>query len=130
MNLCLSDLPDMIANVCAQTHQDHIVPIVEVPKFIDNLLRVAITQRHKIRFWYNGKERIAEPHDYGIHGGKARLLAYQTGGQSSSGQLPNWRCLDVSRIEELEILNETFAGNRPAPSGEHQKWDQLFLRVS
>jgi len=110
--------------------QDRTVLIVDVSQLIDNLLRVAITQRRKIRFRYNGKERIAEPHDYGMQGGKARLLVYQTGGQSGSGRLPNWRWTDVSRMEELEILSETFAGNRPAPSGRHQKWDQLFLRVS
>jgi hypothetical protein len=102
---------------------------VEVPEPIDNLLRVAITQRRKIRFWYNGKERIAEPHDYGIQDGKTRLLVYQTGGQSSSGRLPNWRWIDASRIRDLEVLNQTFAGSRPAPSGSHQKWDQLLLRV-
>jgi hypothetical protein len=103
---------------------------VQVPEFIDNLLRMAITQRRKIRFFYDGKERLAEPHDYGIQGGKARLLAYQTGGQSNSGRLPDWRWIDVSKITGLEVLNETFAGNRNAPSGHHQKWDQLFLRVS
>jgi WYL domain len=103
---------------------------VKVPESIDNVLRIAISQRRQIRFRYDGKERIAEPHDYGMQGGKVRLLAYQTGGQSNSGRLPNWRWIDVSKIRELEVLNETFAGNRPAPSGHHQKWDQLFLRVS
>ena len=97
---------------------------------IDNLLRLAIGQRRRIRFWYGGKERIAEPHDYGILRGKTCLLTYQIGGQSSSGNLPNWRWIDVSGIRNLEVLEETFAGNRPAPSGRHQKWDQLLLRVS
>jgi hypothetical protein len=125
----MSDLPDKIATLRTKTGRDHIVLIVEAPQPTDNLLRIAITQRRKIRFWYDGKERIAEPHDYGIQGGKMRLLAYQTGGQSKSGHLPNWRWIDVSRIKDLEILNETFAGNRPAPSGHHHKWDQLLLRV-
>jgi hypothetical protein len=101
-----------------------------VPGHIDKSLRIAISERRKIRFWYDGKERIAEPHDYGIQRGKGRLLAYQTGGQSSSGHLPNWRWIDVSRIKDLEVLDEIFAGNRPAPSGQHHKWDQLLLRVN
>lgn len=103
---------------------------MEAPQPIDNLLRTAITQRRRIRFWYDGKERIAEPHDYGVQKGKLRLLAYQVGGQSNSGALPAWRLLDVSGITGLEILDRTFAGNRPAPSGRRHLWDQLFLRVS
>ena len=100
------------------------------PEPTDNLLRIAITQRRKIRFRYAGKERIAEPHDYGVQKGHLRLLAYQVAGQSNSGRLPNWRWIDVSRIKDLEVLDQTFAGNRPAPSGQHGKWDQLLLRVS
>jgi hypothetical protein len=126
----MSDLPDRIANLPTKTDRDHIFSSVEVPQPIDNLLRMAITQRRKIRFWYGGKERIAEPHDYGIQKGQLCLLAYQVAGQSSSGHLPNWRWIDVSRIKDLEVLDQTFAGNRPAPSGQHGKWDQLLLRVS
>ena len=92
------------------------------------LITAAISQRRRIRFWYDGKERIAEPHDYGVQNGRARLLTYQVGGHSS-GHLPAWRLVDVSRITDLEILDKVFAGNRPAPSGQHHKWDRLFIRV-
>ena len=107
---------------------DHIVPIVEAPQLIDSLLRTAITQRRQIRFWYDGKERIAEPHDYGIQNGRPRLLAYQIAGQSNSGRLPAWRLVDVASMTRLEILDRTFPGGRPA-SGRRHKWDQLFIRV-
>jgi hypothetical protein len=103
---------------------------VEAPQSVDELLRAAITQKRKIRFWYGGTERIAEPHDYGIQNGKVRLLAYQTSGRSRSGPLPAWRLVDVSEMTELELLEKTFLGNRPAPSGRRHQWDQLFLRVS
>ena len=103
---------------------------MEVPHSIDELLRSAITQRRQIRFWYSGTERVAEPHDYGMQGGKARLLAYQTGGRSNSGPLPAWRLVDVSGITQLEVLEKTFTGNRPAPSGRRHHWDQLFIRVA
>src|SRR5262249_13672269 len=123
-------LPDKIANLRTRATQGHTVPIVELPQPIDNLLRAAITQRRKIRFSYHGKERVAEPHDYGIQNGQLRLLVYQTGGQSKSGTLPAWRLIDVSGISNLEILPGSFAGSRPAPSGHHHRWDQVFLRVS
>jgi hypothetical protein len=102
---------------------------VEASPSIDDLLRVAIAQQRQIRFWYGGKERIAEPHDYGVHKGKARLLAYQVGGRSTSGPLPAWRLVDVSGMTQLEILEKTFPGNRPAPSGRRHTWERLFIRV-
>jgi hypothetical protein len=107
---------------------DHIVPIVEDPQLIDSLLWTAITQRRQIRFWYDGKERIAEPHDYGIQNGRPRLLVYQIGGQSNSGRLPAWRLVDLASMSRLEILDRTFPGGRPA-SGRRHTWDQLFIRV-
>ncbi len=101
---------------------------MDAPQSIDQLLRAAIHDRRLIRFWYNGKERIAEPHDYGIQNGKPRLLAYQVAGQSNSGRLPAWRLVDAAGMTRLEILNRAFSGGRPA-SGRRHKWDQLFIRV-
>jgi len=102
---------------------------VEAPQSIDELLRTAITQKRQIRFWYHGAERVAEPHDYGIQSGKTRLLAYQTGGRSKSGRLPAWRLVDVEGMTQLELLEKTFSGNRPAPSGRRHQWEKLFIRV-
>jgi hypothetical protein len=96
---------------------------------LDKLIRAAISRRSRVHFWYGGKERIAEPHDYGTQNGKARLLVYQIGGQSGSGKLPAWRLVDLSGISNLEILDKTFAGNRRTPSGKHQQWDEIFIRV-
>ena len=95
---------------------------------IDELLRAAISQKRLIRLNYQGKERIVEPHDYGIHKGSAKLLAYQVGG-SSSGPLPNWRWLETASISGLSVLDQTFPGGRPVPSGKHHAWDKVFIRV-
>src|ERR1043165_3889260 len=95
---------------------------------IDQLLRTAIEHRRLIQLVYRNRNRIVEPHDYGIHKGSVKLLAYQVGG-SSSHQLPNWRWMEADRITEIHLLNQTFPGGRPSPSGPHHKWDQLFLRV-
>ena len=40
-----------------------------------------------LEFVYSGRTRIVEPHVAGIKGGRQGMLAYQTGGQSSSGKL-------------------------------------------
>jgi hypothetical protein len=95
---------------------------------VDELLRTAIEHRRIIRLRYRDKDRIVEPHDYGIQNGSPKLLAYQIGG-SSSGKLPNWRWMDINMISGLQLLDRTFQGGRPTPSGKHHKWDQLYIRV-
>ena len=95
---------------------------------IDELLRAAIEQKRLVQLDYNKKPRIVETHDYGFHKGSIKLLAYQVGG-FSTGPLPNWRWLELNRITDLGLLDRTFPGRRPNPSGKHHQWDQLFLRV-
>jgi hypothetical protein len=95
---------------------------------IDELLRTAIDHKRLIRLSYQNKHRIIEPHDYGILNGSVKLFVYQVGG-SSSGNLPNWRLLETDQISDVHVLNQTFPGGRPTPTGKHHKWDKLFMRV-
>lgn len=95
---------------------------------INPVIWAAIEQKHLLRFRYKDRERIFEPHDYGIHKGVIKLFGFQIGG-SSSQKLPNWRWAEQDLISELEMLNRSFPGGRPSPSGRHQKWDKLFIRV-
>ncbi|MGI9072191.1 MAG: WYL domain-containing protein [Bryobacteraceae bacterium] len=95
---------------------------------VDELLRTAIQNKRMVRLRYGNRDRILEPHDYGIQKGCVKLLGYQVGG-SSSGRLPNWRWIEVDRISDLELLGRTFKGGRAAPSGKHHTWDRLFIRV-
>jgi hypothetical protein len=95
---------------------------------INPLLWTAIEQRRLIRLLYKNRERIVEPHDYGIHNGLVKLLGYQVGG-SSSHKLPNWRWMEEDLISDIRLLNRPFPGGRPTPSGKHHKWDKLFIRV-
>ena len=92
------------------------------------LLWTAIEHRRMIRLLYNGRNRIVEPHDYGILNASVQLLAYQVGG-SSSRSLPNWILMKAKDISDLELLDQTFPGGRPTTSGKHLKWDRLFIRV-
>lgn len=95
---------------------------------VDELLRTAIKQRRLIRLTYQNRNRIVEPHDYGIQNGSVKLLGYQVAG-SSGGRLPNWRWMETDLISDLQLLDQTFPGGRPAPSGKHHQWDKLFARV-
>jgi hypothetical protein len=95
---------------------------------LDHLLRTAIRTKHLVRFTYKSQERIAEPHDYGIQNGIVRLFCYQVGGQSGS-RLPGWRLVDVPLVQNCEIMERRFAGNRDTASGKHHRWDEIFIRV-
>ena len=95
---------------------------------INPVIWAAIEQRRLLRFRYKNRERIVEPHDYGIHKGVIKLFGFQVGG-SSSEPLPNWRWAEQDLISELQPLNRAFPGGRPNKSGRHHKWDKLFIRV-
>lgn len=88
----------------------------------------AIEQVRMIRLIYHGKERVLEPHDHGILNGSVQLLGYQTSG-SSSRPLPNWLLMKTEDVVDLELLDQTFSGGRPTATGNHIKWDKLFIRV-
>jgi hypothetical protein len=101
---------------------------VAVDSALHALLYGAIQNKRLIRFRYQNKERIVEPHDYGIQKGIRRLLSWQVGGRSS-GHIPGWRWFDIGYMQDVEMLDKTFAGNREV-SGTHHRWDEIFIRVS
>jgi len=101
----------------------------QIDESLDRTLREAIEKKHLIRFRYKNQERIAEPHDYGVQKGTVRLFCYQVGGRSS-GRLPGWRMVNVSEMQNCEILDQTFAGNRKTLTGVHHHWNEVFLRVA
>jgi hypothetical protein len=101
---------------------------MELQSACDTSLRFAIAKTRLIGFLYNSKWRVAEPHDYGVKGGVARLLVYQVRGESST-IVRGWKLLDLSKIEQLEVLADTFRGTRGRPDQHHVHWDELYARV-
>jgi len=89
----------------------------------------AIQNKRMIEFEYGRYHRIAEPHVYGLSRGVDQLLVYQVAGGSSSGGLPEWRRVDVPRVVGLVVLDKTFPGARPNPSGKHSDWDKTYAIV-
>jgi hypothetical protein len=96
---------------------------------VHQLILAAIRNKRMLRFLYHGKTRIVEPQDYGIQKNTVHLFTYQTGGESSSGPLPEWRKFAVAAISKLELLEQAFPGSRAVPEHRHQTWDVLFARV-
>jgi predicted DNA-binding transcriptional regulator YafY len=97
---------------------------------IEDLIRTAIASKNTIEFSYHDHHRIVEPHVFGIHNGRKQLLAYQIGGHSSSGNIPGWRRVNIDEITSARITSQTFAGQRPHPSGEHSNFDTILAVVT
>jgi predicted DNA-binding transcriptional regulator YafY len=95
---------------------------------MDDLIKQAISQKRLIDFSYNNRRRIAEPHILGTLKGVTQVLTYQLAGESSS-QLPDWRRINVDKILDLQIRDDTFPGQRPCLSGKHSSWDDVHLAV-
>lgn len=101
---------------------------MELQSACDASLRFAIANKRLICFSYNSHWRVAEPHDYGLKNGAAKLLVYQVRGESSSvGR--GWKLLDMPKIEQVTVLSDTFRGTRGRPHQHHMQWDELFARV-
>lgn len=94
----------------------------------EDLIQSAIQNKKIIEFDYHEHHRIAEPHIYGILGGKEDLLVFQTGGTSSSGGIPEWRRMHVSGISNLVVTDQTFAGRRET-TGKRSSFDTILAVV-
>jgi hypothetical protein len=69
------------------------------------VLEQALLQRRPVAVRYQGRERILCPHVLGYKNGRPRVLAYQAGGATSRGRLPEdprqrWRSMFVDEIED------------------------------
>lgn len=100
---------------------------------MDEQLRFAIANARLIEFSYHGVRRVAEPHDYGIQKGTAKLLVYQRISASDSGargrSVQGWRLLEVVKITECSVLDATFPGSRGDARQRHHSWDVVYARV-
>lgn len=73
----------------------------------------AIRSFKKLKFSYDGGERIVEPHCHGVtHLNNPALRAYQTDGYSKSGDTPAWRMFNLNEAGEIRVLDEEFNGPR------------------
>jgi hypothetical protein len=77
---------------------------------MDDAIARSIREKRRLRFDYNGKTRLAEPQCYGVGTRGTELLrVHQISGGSEREPL-----FDVSKIENLVVLDETFI--RPGPN--------------
>lgn len=82
-------------------------------------LETALRNRRPVWITYHGRPRLICAHALGWHNGRALLLAYQTGGHTSTGHLDpdprrRWRCLHLHQIDQLHAApNDTAWATAP-----------------
>jgi hypothetical protein len=69
-------------------------------------LQAALHARRPVGVHYHGRHRVVCPHALGWKAGRAMVLAYQTGGQTSTGTFPadprrRWRCMYIDEIDNV-----------------------------
>src|SRR5262245_6876740 len=97
---------------------------------LDQRIRHAIAGKQLLELRYKGAVRLAEPHDYGVIDGTARLLIFQMRGPDSGKGAVGWRLLEFARIESCVVMEEHFAGSRGRSDQQHYRWETLYARVT
>jgi hypothetical protein len=86
----------------------------------------AIQGKRTLSFIYEGHPRVVEPYTYGVdRKGHLALRAYQTGGTSQSGRIPDWRLFHESDMRQIAVLGTSFA---PRLS-EYRRGDKAFSTI-
>ena len=73
------------------------------------LLVRAVLDHRTVTLVYEGLRRVVEPHLIGIHeAGEPIVAAFEVGGFSHSGDLPGWRTFITTKVESVDLREETF----------------------
>lgn len=95
---------------------------------MDKKICEAIKSQKIIEFFYDGLERVVEPHTYGVStAGNDVLSAYQIDGQSNS-DLPNWKLFTVDKISNLVVTDRTFTVEPGYTSGD-SRMTEIYCEI-
>ena len=90
----------------------------------------AIRNRRILSFRYHGHQRLVEPHLLGVTtAGTLSLSAYQIGGSSDSGNVPDWRLFVVNEILELQSTANSFEGTRPKYNPADTRMSRILAKL-
>jgi hypothetical protein len=90
----------------------------------------AIKGRNVVRFYYDGHERIVEPHLVGEKtSGSIALSAWQVGGYSESNSYPLWRNYILNEITNFSHTGATFSGSRPGYNPNDKTMSRIICRI-
>ena len=90
----------------------------------------ALKNRCVLKFTYQGRPRVVEPHAYGISRASNEVIrCYQTGGTSGSRKVPCWRLVLVDDIEFLTVTEERFLDKRPGYEKHDEDMSTIFYEL-
>jgi hypothetical protein len=103
-------------------------------------LNIALRARRPVLVNYHGHQRLICPHALGWKAGRPMMLAYQTGGHTTSGSLDpdptrRWRCLYIDQISDVIPADhasqwataDNYSPTRPFPAG---AIDELAIAIT
>ncbi|HEU4700582.1 MAG TPA: tetratricopeptide repeat protein [Gemmatimonadales bacterium] len=98
---------------------------------MNELVCDAIAARRRLRFVYEGYERIVEPHLYGINTANHEALsAWLVAGWTASTPEPGWRNYLVAEMADVHVLATPFEGPRPGYNPDDPGFRQIFCRLA
>jgi hypothetical protein len=75
----------------------------------ESLIIEAIEKKKTLSIMYDGGTRLVYPHALGeLTNNRLTLSAYQVGGFSQSGNLPQWRSFPLENISNIQINDDHF----------------------
>jgi hypothetical protein len=90
----------------------------------------AIRARRRLRFVYDGYERIIEPHIYGINSASHEAVrGWLVAGWSGSEAAPGWRTYLVREMHDVHALSQGFEAPRDGYAAEDRQMRQVFCRL-
>jgi hypothetical protein len=94
---------------------------------------LAIKELRVIEFYYHGGYRTVEPFALGITlkspADNESLICYQTDGFTDLREVVGWKLYRESEMEDIEVLNDTFTGDRPGYDPDHLDLDKIICYV-
>jgi hypothetical protein len=94
------------------------------------IISEAIEKRKLLEFNYQGFYRVVEPHTYGIFSnGNELLIAFQVDGGSKSRKPPFWSNFQLSEIEDLSIMEESFIEPREGYKRGDKRFKAIFSQL-
>lgn len=90
----------------------------------------AIRSRRRLRFIYDGYERIVEPHVYGINTASHEAVrGWLVAGWSESEAAPGWRTYLVREMHEVHALAQGFDAPREGYVADDRQMRQVYCRL-
>jgi hypothetical protein len=90
----------------------------------------AIRDRRLLRFRYDGRLRVVEPHVYGVTTrGRPALSAYQLGGGSVSGESHGWKMFLVQEMDDVRIVPDRSFRPREDYNPDDPSFSGIYARV-